>query len=301
MILISFCIPTNGIVEWVGPVLKSIYEQGVDQELFEVVISDNGNDNNLMNYINLEYKGVKNLIYKKTKAVGFENQIEAFKMASGEFIKFVNHRMILKPNTVKFYIDYVNNNINIKPISYFSNGKLGFNEKNFECFEKYIRALSYWSSWSAGVAMWKQDFDKMILSKKRVFDNSLFPHLALLFSYTDDDRMYIINNNELFSEIEADYSNRGKYNLFYAFAVEYPSEILKLVRENIISITTFQQLKKEIRWYCSKLYLDFIIQKKKCSFDLCDYNKYLGVYFKKYEILLDCCKVIKHKIKKLLR
>ena len=45
--LLSICIPTNGIVSYVLPVLDSIYSQvkGNDLELFEVVIVDNGKGN----------------------------------------------------------------------------------------------------------------------------------------------------------------------------------------------------------------------------------------------------------------
>ena len=39
---ISLCIPTNGVSEWVFPVLDSIYNQGVSEELFEVIVTDNG-------------------------------------------------------------------------------------------------------------------------------------------------------------------------------------------------------------------------------------------------------------------
>ena len=39
---LSLCIPTNGIVEWVFPALDSIYAEGVDNERFEVIVTDNG-------------------------------------------------------------------------------------------------------------------------------------------------------------------------------------------------------------------------------------------------------------------
>ena len=40
--LVSLCLPTNGVTEWVLPVLDSIYDQGVSPELFEVIVTDNG-------------------------------------------------------------------------------------------------------------------------------------------------------------------------------------------------------------------------------------------------------------------
>ena len=42
--IISLCIPTNGVSKWVFPVLDSIYSQGISEEEFEIVVSDNGND-----------------------------------------------------------------------------------------------------------------------------------------------------------------------------------------------------------------------------------------------------------------
>ena len=38
-VLISLCMPTNGVIEWVFPVLDSIFGQGVDDNLFEVVVT----------------------------------------------------------------------------------------------------------------------------------------------------------------------------------------------------------------------------------------------------------------------
>ena len=42
--IVSLCMPTNGVIDWVFPVLESIYNQNVNNELFEVVITDNGNN-----------------------------------------------------------------------------------------------------------------------------------------------------------------------------------------------------------------------------------------------------------------
>lgn len=42
--ILSLCMPTNGVVEWVFPVLDSIFEQGCNSSDFEVVITDNGDN-----------------------------------------------------------------------------------------------------------------------------------------------------------------------------------------------------------------------------------------------------------------
>ena len=67
--MLTLCIPTNGVLEWVFPVLDSIYMQGVDEALFEVVVTDNGK-NELFEQGMREYEEkYANLIYRKTTAL----------------------------------------------------------------------------------------------------------------------------------------------------------------------------------------------------------------------------------------
>ena len=67
-IFLSLCIPTNGVTEWVVPVLDSIYREQIAEELFEVVVTDNG-ENKEFFWKMKEYSDLhQNLIYKKTTA-----------------------------------------------------------------------------------------------------------------------------------------------------------------------------------------------------------------------------------------
>ena len=54
--LLSLCIPTYGVSEWVFPVLESIYNQAKDLTMFEVVVTDNGNNASFKEKIR-EYEG----------------------------------------------------------------------------------------------------------------------------------------------------------------------------------------------------------------------------------------------------
>lgn len=53
--IVSLCMPTNGVIEWVFPVLDSIYGQEVEEGLYEVVITDNGDNTEFKKRIT-EYK-----------------------------------------------------------------------------------------------------------------------------------------------------------------------------------------------------------------------------------------------------
>lgn len=275
--LLSLCIPTNGISEWVCPVLESIYTQNVDEILFEVVITDNGNNYGFKDSIHKYLALHKNIVYKKTDAYMFQNQVEAFKLAKGEFIKFINHRMTLHENALNHLIDFVHNNYEEKPIVFFLNNAMPMPKtiNEYDVFEKFVENLSYYSSWSGGLAMWKSDF--MELTENQEY-NLNFPHITVLFS-KKNSKKYIIDNTPLMQELPTDESKKGRYNLFQAFAVEYVSVINDLMRGGHITIDCFLKIKKDILGFISDLYIKYVVQKKVCSYLLDDYKKYINVYY----------------------
>ena len=63
---LSLCLPTNGISEWVFPALDSIYSQEVNNDKFEVIVTDNGNNDEFRMDMEKYSKEHANLIYKKT-------------------------------------------------------------------------------------------------------------------------------------------------------------------------------------------------------------------------------------------
>ena len=278
-IYVSLCIATNGIIEWVIPVLDSIYNTGCDTKLFEVIVTDNGNNSefeDLMHNYELKYN---NFIYKKTNSVMFMNQIESFKLANGKLIKFINHRMMLTSDALKIMLDFVNKYEKEKPAVYFSNGALGLKNQLMICntFDKYVRALSYWSSWSAGTAIWKSDFKMIDLTQNF---NSLFPHTDIVFS-DRKKKYYVINDKTLLKEIPSDNTQKGKYDLFNAFAVEYPHIIERLYDDGDISKRTYKYVKRKNGFFVSGLYYDYIIRKLPCSYDLNGFDLAMGKYYSK--------------------
>ncbi|MBR4267264.1 MAG: hypothetical protein IKQ46_14510 [Bacteroidales bacterium] len=275
--LVSLCIPTNGIIEWVCPVLDSIFRQNINSEKYEVVVTDNGNNLDFEKIMSVYCEKHDNLVYKKTNAYMFQNQIEAFRLAKGDFIKFVNHRMTLNDGALKHIIDFVEINKDKRPVVYFLNGALPTKEPIVKCdsFEKFVENLSYWSSWSAGLAIWTDDFKKIPESQEF---NLYFPHITVLF-YERKRSEYIIDNIPLMKEVNIATNKKGKYNLFKVFAVEYVSIIGDLMRNEDISVRTFLKLKKAILRFVSDLYWDFVIRKKECSYILDDNRDYIRVYY----------------------
>ncbi|MBO7143605.1 MAG: hypothetical protein J6W13_02085 [Salinivirgaceae bacterium] len=275
--LLSICIPTNGIPELIFPVLDSIFVQKVDKDLFEVVVMDNGHNDDFKRQMTEYAAKYDNLIYKQTDAYEFLSESECYKSASGLFIKFVNHRTKLLPNTISYLLDFINKNSKDKPAIYFSNGAIKGIEKiaEYDTFDGYVRGLSYWSSWSTGMGFWKEDFDSIPLNTDF---NLLFPHTTILFN-EKQKKKYIIDNTVLLNEIPVSSANKGRYNLFYAFGVEYPGIICDLYRAGHISSETFLKVKGDNFGFIAGLYYDFVFLKKKCSYNLSDKEKNLNVFY----------------------
>ena len=275
--LLSICIPTNGIPELIFPVLDSIFVQKEDKDLFEVVVMDNGHNDDFKRQMTEYAAKYDNLIYKQTDAYEFLSESECYKSASGLFIKFVNHRTKLLPNTIAYLLDFIKNNSEEKPAVYFSNGVIKGIEKiaEYDNFDGYVRELSYWSSWSTGMGFWKEDFDRI---PQNTEFNMLFPHTTILFN-EKQKKKYIIDNTVLLDEIQVSSANKGRYNLFYAFGVEYPGIICDLYRAGHISSETFLKVKEDNFGFIAGLYYDFVFLKKKCSYNLSDKEKNLNVFY----------------------
>lgn len=279
--ILSLCLPTNGIIEWVFPVLDSIYNQMVDENLFEVIVTDNGNNDNFQEMMEKYSHKHQNLIYKKTSAFMFHNQLEALKLASGQYLKLINHRSTMCDGSIVEMLDIVKKNIEEKPVIYFSNG---VRDKNyfFDNFNDFVCKLGIFASWTTGVGIWKSDYDNLPVDMKI---DKISPHSCILFA-NRNKKSYKIYNYIFCKEIESDHSKKGKYDLFKAFGVEEIAITQNLYIDGDITATTLKTVKNEYKNFVAGLYLDFVIRRKPCSYDLNGFNDAMGIYFNKYCIIL---------------
>lgn len=269
---LSLCIPTNGIEEWVVPVLESIYSQKVDDHLFEVVISDNGEQSCLEESISYFINEHDNCHYQKSESKMFQNQISCFSMAQGNLIKFINHRMTMLPGSIEYLLVFEEKNEEDKPVVYFSNGVLPFKEDlEIASFDLFVKNLSIYSSWSAGLCFWKEDFDNL---PDGMIYNTMFPHISILFYYRMRDK-YIIKNAQILLEADTDATKKGKYNLFETFAVEYPAVLNQLVADKSITEETYNFVIKELIVFLTNLYAEYVLAKVPCSYNLTDCDAYI--------------------------
>lgn len=280
--ILSLCLPTNGIVEWVLPVLDSIYDSDVDRGRFEVVVTDNGISDVLEREIESYCKKYQNLVYRRTNARLFDNQLEALKLAKGEYFKLVNHRFVFLEGALQGMIEYLQSVKEVKPVIYFSNGVLKQRKQCIECqgFDGFVKTLRRYASWTTGVGIWKEQYDK--LPDEFTYDE-ISPHSAILFSERKADS-YIINDLPFCAEIEAGHKRKGKYDLFRAFGVEEVFITQKLLMDGDITPQTFKLVKRDYGRFVGELCFRFLVMKEPCSYDLSGFNDALGVYFRRGDI-----------------
>ena len=298
--LVSLCMPTNGVIDWVFPVLDSIYNQNVDIDLFEVVITDNGNNAEFKKSIKGYLQTHTNIVYVETQALPFLNEIESYKRASGELIKFVNHRTKLVEGTLQRMIDYVEDNRDIKPVTYFSNGvlKMSKDKHAYASFDEFVKNLSYWSSWSTGMTIWKSDFDKLPEDVSEF--NELFPHTNVLFDVRDRGK-YVIDNSIIFDEIPQGKKPKGNYDLYYAFGVDYPRIIENLLKDGSITVKSYKYVLDKNLEFIASLYWQYNIKKDYCSYDLSGLEDMFGKYYSRTDLNKKVAKhIAKGVIKKII-
>ena len=269
--LLSICIPTNGIVEWVVPVIDSIYNQGVDDNLFEVVITDNGSQTGLQEAIK-DFPH-PNFHYYKTKSKGFTNQIDAFEKCNGFFCKMLNHRSKMIPGSIDALLHLVKKYKDTKPIIYCAGGNAKGGEF-IECnnTDEFVRCLGVWTSWSSGTGAWKDDLND--LRSKPV--DSLFSHMLFLFDLREESK-YVIWNGRY--EIQASDKGKGGYDIFYAFSVRLLDILSNLRQSERISNETFVVVKKEVLSFLSIFYYRLKIKKENYTFILQNVRQSISIYY----------------------
>lgn len=305
MYKLSLCIATNGIVEWVSKVLDSIYYQNCDETLYEVVITDNGNNVEFQNLVLKYQKTHNNFKYVKTKSNGFMNIIDSFDYASGEFLKFINHRFEFLPGTLQYLIDFVIANSTTKPYVYFANGVIKGKKDTlcFNNFDSFINKLGIYTSWSAGISLWKSDY--MLIPKDTEY-NETYPNTSLLFYNLNKDN-FKIDNHQLFRELPTTEEGKGVYDFFGTFSIEFVELLEKFYLEGRISRNTFESIKNENLDFLAKYYYLFILKKVPCSYILEGYEEKINKYYsmpkllsRMYKVYINIGKDIISKIRKKL-
>lgn len=276
MPILSICIPCYGRINYVRNTLNSIYVDNseVPLEDFEVIISDNNPSKSIQKLIE-EYKQYPNIKYYYTTCEGFMNSYHVLKYANGNFLKLHNSQSKFKKGSISLIIREIEEKQSTKSLIFYTNGlisQLPNKSITYDSFEDYMYNLSYWSSWSNGFGIWKENLEKI----GNIELNKLFPHTSLFLSQSQS-QSFTINNYVLFDVQRI--PKRGGHNKFQAFTIEYPSLIDRCQKENKISVECKKHILNDILtdFLPSLLFNKYIARIE--TFDSTGYKENIKVYF----------------------
>ena len=175
--LISICIPCFKRVEQVRNTLESLYKDNSDVALsdYEVVVTDN-DPLSTLRFALSDFNRYPNFRYIPTRCDGFLNSYHALKNGIGELLILHNSQNRLRKGMLFELINQAKSYRNKKPLIFHTNGFLDCNDVElYYDFDIFMRKLSYWSSWSGGMSIWKEDFDHI----ENLSINPLFPHTSI--------------------------------------------------------------------------------------------------------------------------
>ena len=277
MIYLSICIPTYKRVEITRNTIKSIYADlnGVNLCDFEVIVSDN--DDEESSKIFKDEFPYDNFHYKRTKCEGFMNSFHVLGYGNGMFLKLHNNYTMLKAGTLKYMIDEVKNYSKTHALMFFTNGLRHFNRKlGYDSFDTFMRQLSYFSSWSTGFGIWKDDYDAI---KGCHEINKWFPQTSMLIPFSKKSK-YILNDMVIFEDQKV--PKKGGYNPYMVFGVEYMNLIKTTLDKGGISEKTFNIIKEDLlcQYLASRYFKTVIARMDKFEHD--NVKRYLNVYYSSF-------------------
>lgn len=275
--LLSICIPCFDRIEYVRNTLKSIYQDNKDVCLneYEVVLSDN-DPNQTVKTLVKEFEKYGNLHYFHTECEGFMNSYHVLTYAKGDFLKLHNSQTLFLKGALRKIVDEVKEQRKNRTMIFYTNGLLSkFHSTFYDTFENFMQSLSYWSSWSNGFNIWRQDFEKIGCIEL----NKLFPHTSLFLTQYEAKK-YCIDDKLLFKVQRI--PKRGGHNKFEAFTIEYPSLIDKCRQNGHISIKCQRQILNDImiEFLPSLIFNKYIARIE--TFDASDFRKNIKKYFPAY-------------------
>ena len=275
--LLSICIPCFGRVDYVRNTLNSIYRDNADIGLdkYEVVISDN-DPKQAIKVLADEFRTYPNLRYFNTECEGFMNSYHVLTYAQGDFLKLHNSQTLFRKGSLYAILEEVEKHKEKRSQIFYTNGLLGkFKSLEYETFETFMYALSYWSSWSNGFNIWRKDFEQI----GDIELNRLFPHTSL-FLTQHHAAGYCINDQVLFDVQRI--PKRGGHNKFEAFTIEYPSLIDQCRKDGFIS----KKCEKHILYDIMTEFLPSLVFNKHIArietFDATNFRQNIKRYFPRY-------------------
>lgn len=244
--ILSICIPTYNRPDALKQCLYSIFcNSFYDEDLVEVVVSDNDTPNDLVDNVIKKYKGKKNFIYNKNKTnIGGEaNFIKVLKLAHGKLLKLNNDYSIFTEAGLNYLLNACIDFMDTKPMLFFNNLGGNCSYIKFNSLDDIIYHENWTMTWIGCYGFWKEDFDN--LPNKDRAQKLMFQQIDWFLRIFENKDYGVIceacfTTRFKFNEKQGgyDFINVHTTNFFYMFR--------EVVRDRRLSKKTYNRLKKDV-------------------------------------------------------
>lgn len=283
--LLSICIPTFNRANILDKTLSELVsEPSFKSGKIEICISDNASPDNTESVVKNYTKKFNNIIYTRNKentGIIDGNFPIVGALASGTFIKFLNDYAYFIPGELDNIIEFIKENQKEKPVLFFSNNSL-LNKTNqilyCDSLDDFVSTTSYWTTWVLAAGIWRDDF-RSIKDRDRSIEK---------FMWCPDNYLRLVSSgrkvkiyNKKFCSFHS-LSNKGGYNLFQTFGINYLSIYEEYLNSKLLSKRTFNREKYRLfRYFLLSWYnILIILEDKKFLFEKKDANKILMKTYK---------------------
>ncbi len=279
MYLLSLCIPTYNRADHLEVTLKSICEQSEfnSTQDIEIVISDNNSSDHTesvsKHFVDLYGERIK--YFKNTTNIADLNFELALSRGKGALLKLNNDTLSHRKNSLAEILQTVRNNIDKKPVIFFSNGQTrsGITQK-FNDLDSFLTHISFYCTWIGGFCIWKNDFDQFDNFSR--YASKQLMQADVLLRLVDKKRASVVNDKKLFKTA---LRTHGGYDFLNVFFTNYISILEECVRKQRISERTFSNEKLKVLIYHICPWVARSKQKYKACYDVSEHWNYLFRYF----------------------
>ncbi len=296
-ILFSILIPTYNRAKYLKKTLESIVclPEFLNTDKVEIVISDNASSDETKTVCeDFVRRFPDKIIYNRNETnIGAEsNYLKLLEIANGVFLKLNNDTVCFKENALFEILNYVETNMDEKPILLFMNKGKNKTFSISSC-DELLNIMSYKITWIGSLGIWHKDIEYFIDMYQK------YSSCELSFSFLIYDLMKKFNNARILAkslfEVQS-VEKKGGYNLVKVFGENYLNFLSHLKNDGCISVFSLEKEKILLLKHINFGY--FNINNDNC-FEKDGYFKYLmkyywyNPYFYAFYIYMLCLKFLK--------
>jgi glycosyltransferase involved in cell wall biosynthesis len=217
---LSICIPTWNRGDFLSTTLQALYAQPRFAENCEIIVSDNGSQDNTREVVESirDVQGSLTYLRSDTDLGASINLLKTVDAAKGEYVALLSDKAVVCPNVLDKVLTLLRNH---KPsVLFMLNGRVHDLPETIYTeldFDRFVSLVSFWSTSVSQIILNKEAFNK-IEQKTESLESRLI-QTDWLFKIVDMGHNSMACNMQYF--VDQDIGAKSGYNIFQVFITNY--------------------------------------------------------------------------------